>query len=116
MAGERRQRPVAVGILAASLAFRLVALLIPLANVLVAGFGFAGARMSARLGSEDRQDWSALTNSSSRSLVRLVWMTVGLYGLMASITLSTVADLASRNSMPITVPHRAPEPPRPRSG
>jgi hypothetical protein len=46
----------------------------------------------------------------------LVWMTVGLYGLMASITLSTVADLASRNSMPIRVPHRAPEAARPRSG
>jgi hypothetical protein len=25
-----------------------------------------------------RQDWSAWTSSSSRSLVRLVWMTVGL--------------------------------------
>lgn len=35
----RRQRPVAVGILAAALAFRLFALLIPLAYVLVAGLG-----------------------------------------------------------------------------
>jgi hypothetical protein len=40
----RRERPVAVGILAGSLAFRLFALLIPLAYVLVAGFGFAGPR------------------------------------------------------------------------
>jgi uncharacterized BrkB/YihY/UPF0761 family membrane protein len=49
----RRERPVAVGILAASLAFRLFALLIPLAYVLVAGFGFAGIRAS-RPGHEDR--------------------------------------------------------------
>ena len=35
----RRQRPVAVRILAAALAFRLFALLIPLAYVLVAGLG-----------------------------------------------------------------------------
>ena len=36
----RRERPVATGILAAALAFRLFALLIPLAYVLVAGIGF----------------------------------------------------------------------------
>ena len=38
------------------------------------------------------------SSSSSRSLVRLVWMTVGLNGLMASITRSTVAERASRNT------------------
>jgi hypothetical protein len=38
----RRERPVAVGILAASLAFRLFALLIPFTYVIVAGLGFAG--------------------------------------------------------------------------
>ena len=38
----RRERPVAVGILAASLAFRLFALVIPLTYVIVAGLGFAG--------------------------------------------------------------------------
>jgi uncharacterized BrkB/YihY/UPF0761 family membrane protein len=37
----QRERPVAVGILAASLAFRLFALMIPLTYVLVAGLGFA---------------------------------------------------------------------------
>jgi uncharacterized BrkB/YihY/UPF0761 family membrane protein len=37
----QRERPVAVGILAASLAFRLFALMIPLAYVVVAGLGFA---------------------------------------------------------------------------
>lgn len=40
----RRERPVAVGILAASLAFRLFALLIPLCYVFVAGLGFAADR------------------------------------------------------------------------
>ena len=38
----RRERPVAVGILAASLAFRLFAMVIPLTYVVVAGLGFAG--------------------------------------------------------------------------
>ena len=37
----QRERPVAVGILAASLAFRLFALMVPLAYVVVAGLGFA---------------------------------------------------------------------------
>jgi uncharacterized BrkB/YihY/UPF0761 family membrane protein len=46
----RRERPVATGILAAALAFRLFALLIPLTYVLVAGLGFfatAGTRAGA---------------------------------------------------------------------
>jgi uncharacterized BrkB/YihY/UPF0761 family membrane protein len=37
----QRERPVAIGILAGSLAFRLFALMIPLAYVAVAGLGFA---------------------------------------------------------------------------
>ena len=44
----RRERPVAVGILAASLAFRLFALMIPLIYVLVAGLGFAARRPPTR--------------------------------------------------------------------
>jgi uncharacterized BrkB/YihY/UPF0761 family membrane protein len=40
----RRERPVAVGILAGSLAFRLFALIVPLCYVLVAGLGFAADR------------------------------------------------------------------------
>ena len=39
----QRERPVAVGILAGSLAFRLFALMIPFTYVLVAGLGFAQA-------------------------------------------------------------------------
>jgi hypothetical protein len=44
----QRERPVAVGILAGSLAFRLFALMIPSTYVLVAGLGFA-AQASAGL-------------------------------------------------------------------
>jgi len=43
----RRERPVATAILAAALAFRLFALLIPLAYVLVAGVGFSTAPTAA---------------------------------------------------------------------
>ena len=50
----RRERPVAIGILAASLAFRLFALLVPLAYVLVAGLGFAGATDEPAQGGGDR--------------------------------------------------------------
>jgi uncharacterized BrkB/YihY/UPF0761 family membrane protein len=50
----RRQRPVAVGILAAALAFRLFALLIPLAYVLVAGLGLAGTSSGGGLARADR--------------------------------------------------------------
>jgi hypothetical protein len=49
----RRERPVATGILAAALAFRLFALLIPLAYVLVAGLGIF-ARAQAGPGGGDR--------------------------------------------------------------
>jgi uncharacterized BrkB/YihY/UPF0761 family membrane protein len=77
----RRERLVAVGILAASLAFRLFALLIPLVYVLVAGLGFAAiagreetgagieddslgdlvvASVAAASGTSDRGRWLAL--------------------------------------------------------
>ena len=38
----RRERPVAVAVLAAALAFRLFALVVPLSYLVVAGLGFAG--------------------------------------------------------------------------
>jgi uncharacterized BrkB/YihY/UPF0761 family membrane protein len=81
MAGVvQRERPVAVGILAASLAFRLFALAVPLAYVAVAGLGFAGqaavdvgrpeagdrlgdllvASVAAAAGSSHRARWLAL--------------------------------------------------------
>lgn len=46
----RRERPVATGILAAALAFRLFALLIPLIYVLVAGLGFFATARAGRGG------------------------------------------------------------------
>jgi uncharacterized BrkB/YihY/UPF0761 family membrane protein len=50
----RRERPVATGILAAALAFRLFALLVPLAYVLVAGIGFTTS--PAKAASQARGD------------------------------------------------------------
>jgi hypothetical protein len=44
----RRKRPVAVGILAGSLAFRLFALLVPATYVVVAGLGFSARRRPPR--------------------------------------------------------------------
>jgi uncharacterized BrkB/YihY/UPF0761 family membrane protein len=58
----RRERPVAVGILAASLAFRLFALMIPLIYLVVAGLGFAAQ-------SSDRARWLALIFGGVATLV-----------------------------------------------
>jgi hypothetical protein len=49
----RRERPVAPGILAAALAFRLFALLIPLIYVLVAGLGLFAKARASRAGEDD---------------------------------------------------------------
>jgi uncharacterized BrkB/YihY/UPF0761 family membrane protein len=87
----RRERPVAVGILAAALAFRLFALLIPLAYVAVAGLGFAatagepgGPATADRLGNlvvesiasvaptSDRGRWLALILGGAATLLAAV--------------------------------------------
>ena len=52
----RRERPVAVGILAASLAFRLFALVVPLGYMLVAGFGLTKASASGASGAISHGD------------------------------------------------------------
>jgi uncharacterized BrkB/YihY/UPF0761 family membrane protein len=70
----RRERPVAVGILAGSLAFRLFALMIPLTYVLVAGLGFAAEaaaeeaspRVGDRLGDLLVASVAAATRTSDR--------------------------------------------------
>jgi uncharacterized BrkB/YihY/UPF0761 family membrane protein len=69
----RRERPVATGILAAALAFRLFALLIPLIYVLVAGLGLfaqAGARAGRagqnRLGDLVVESVAAVARTSQR--------------------------------------------------
>jgi uncharacterized BrkB/YihY/UPF0761 family membrane protein len=78
----RRERPVASGILAAALAFRLFALLIPLTYVLVAGIGFsAGAAGSTGPARGDRlsdlvvASVAAVARTSDRG--RLVALIVG---------------------------------------
>jgi hypothetical protein len=86
----RRERPVATGILAAALAFRLFALLIPLAYLLVAGIGFsAGAAGSAgpargdRLGDLVVASVAAVARTSDRG--RLVALIVsGVATLLAA--------------------------------
>jgi uncharacterized BrkB/YihY/UPF0761 family membrane protein len=82
----RRERPVAVGILAASLAFRLFALMIPLAYVLVAGFGFAGGRASSRRGGEDRLSELVVDSvaAASRTSERARWLAL-IFGGVATL-------------------------------
>jgi uncharacterized BrkB/YihY/UPF0761 family membrane protein len=65
----RRERPVASGILAAALAFRLFALLIPLAYVLVAGIGFT-TRAAERAGQAGDEQLSDLVVDSIAAVAR----------------------------------------------
>jgi membrane protein len=81
----QRERPVAVGILAASLAFRLFALMVPLTYVLVAGLGFAAqasaTEASARPGDELGELVVASVAAASRSSDRAQWLALILGGL-----------------------------------
>jgi uncharacterized BrkB/YihY/UPF0761 family membrane protein len=65
----RRERPVASGILAAALAFRLFAMLIPLAYVLVAGIGFT-TRAAERAGQAGDDQLSDLVVDSIAAVAR----------------------------------------------
>jgi membrane protein len=65
----RRERPVAAGILAAALAFRLFALLIPLAYVLVAGIGFTVSK-AERAGQAGEDQLSDLVIDSIAAVAR----------------------------------------------
>jgi hypothetical protein len=84
----RRERPVAVGILAASLAFRLFALIIPLSYVLVAGLGFAGeaSAEAAGPGPGDRLGDLVLSSvaAAARSLQRARWLAL-IFGGVATL-------------------------------
>jgi uncharacterized BrkB/YihY/UPF0761 family membrane protein len=75
----RRKRPVATGILAAALAFRLFALLIPLAYVLVAGIGLtmskAGRAGENQLGDLVVDSIAAVARTSERG--RVIALLVG---------------------------------------
>jgi uncharacterized BrkB/YihY/UPF0761 family membrane protein len=84
----RRERPVAVGILAASLAFRLFALIIPLSYVLVAGLGFAGEASAdaAGPGAGDRLGDLVLSSvaAAARSSQRARWLAL-IFGGVATL-------------------------------
>jgi hypothetical protein len=92
----RRERPVAVG-LAASLAFRLFALLIPLAYVLVAGFGFAagaaggsqGTRRSDRLGELVVDSVAAAARGSDRAR----WLALAFGGVTTLVAAAGVVEV-----------------------
>jgi uncharacterized BrkB/YihY/UPF0761 family membrane protein len=93
----QRERPVAVGILAASLAFRLFALLVPLAYVLVAGLGFAAQASPTeaspargdRLGDLVLASVAAATRTSGRGR----WLALVLGGLATLVAAAAVLEV-----------------------
>jgi uncharacterized BrkB/YihY/UPF0761 family membrane protein len=84
----RRERPVAVGILAASLAFRLFALVVPLIYLLVAGLGFAAdasvGQARPRRGDELADLVVASVATASRSSQRARWLAL-IFGAVATL-------------------------------
>ena len=91
----QRERPVGVGILAGSLAFRLFALVVPLIYVLVAGLGFAGAAGSSRLG--NRNNLGALVVDSvataARTSERGQWLALVLGALATLLAANGVVEV-----------------------
>jgi uncharacterized BrkB/YihY/UPF0761 family membrane protein len=84
----QRERPVAVGILAASLAFRLFALLVPLAYVVVAGLGFAAQASASetRVGDENRLGDLVIASvaAATRTSGRGRWLAL-ILGVLATL-------------------------------
>ena len=93
----RRERPVAVGILAASLAFRLFAMVIPLIYVLVAGLGFAAqasaGKGSARPGDELADLVVASVADASTSSERARWLALILGGVATLVAAAAVLEV-----------------------
>jgi uncharacterized BrkB/YihY/UPF0761 family membrane protein len=93
----RRERPVAVGILAASLAFRLFALLVPLGYVLVAGLGFAAdaAATEARHGDDDRLGDLVVTSvaAATRTSGRGRWLALIIGGVATLLAAAAVLEV-----------------------
>jgi hypothetical protein len=93
----RRERPVAVGILAASLAFRLFALLVPLGYLLVAGLGFAAdqAAEEASPGDENRLGDLVIASvaAATRTSGRGRWLALILGGLATLIAAAAVLEV-----------------------
>jgi uncharacterized BrkB/YihY/UPF0761 family membrane protein len=103
----QRERPVAVGILAGSLAFRLFALMIPFTYVLVAGLGFAAQasaeeaqpRVGDRLGELLVASVAAATRTSDRG--RWLALIIGGFAtLLAAAAVLEVLWLALTWAMP----------------
>jgi uncharacterized BrkB/YihY/UPF0761 family membrane protein len=76
-------------------AFRLFALLIPLAYVLVAGFGFAGPRASSRLADEDRLGAIVVDSiaAASRTSERARWLALIFGGLTTVLAAAGVVEV-----------------------
>jgi uncharacterized BrkB/YihY/UPF0761 family membrane protein len=93
----RRERPVAVGILAASLAFRLFAMLVPLGYVVVAGLGFAAdqAAEEASPGDENRLGDLVIASvaAATRTSGRGRWLALILGGLATLIAAAAVLEV-----------------------
>jgi uncharacterized BrkB/YihY/UPF0761 family membrane protein len=90
----RRERPVAAGILAAALAFRLFALVIPLAYVLVAGLGLFGAAGSRRAGGNRLGDLVVDSIAAvSRTSDRGRWIAVAFGGVATLLAAGGVAEV-----------------------
>jgi uncharacterized BrkB/YihY/UPF0761 family membrane protein len=93
----RRERPVAVGILAASLAFRLFALVIPLSYLVVAGLGFAGQASAdaARPGVGDRLGDLVISSvaAAARSSHRARWLALIFGGVATLLAAAAVLEV-----------------------
>jgi uncharacterized BrkB/YihY/UPF0761 family membrane protein len=93
----RRERPVAVGILAASLAFRLFALIIPLSYLAVAGLGFAGeaAVETSRPGVGDHLGDLVLSSvaAAARSSHRARWLALIFGGAATLLAAAAVLEV-----------------------
>jgi uncharacterized BrkB/YihY/UPF0761 family membrane protein len=93
----RRERPVAVGILAGSLAFRLFALLVPATYVFVAGLGFAAdapvadtrPQVGDRLGDLMVASMAAATRTSERGR----WLALILGGIATLVAANAVLEV-----------------------
>jgi uncharacterized BrkB/YihY/UPF0761 family membrane protein len=93
----RRERPVAVGILAGSLAFRLFALLIPYSYLIVAGLGFAGQApaAAARPGVGDRLGQLVISSvaAAARSSHRARWVALIFGGVATLLAAAAVLEV-----------------------
>jgi membrane protein len=93
----RRERPVAVGILAGSLAFRLFALMIPLCYVLVAGLGFAAQASAeeARLGEGNQLGDLVIASvaAATRTSERARWLALAAGGVATLVAAAGVLEV-----------------------